>query len=435
MKINTVTVIGANGTMGTNISGIFASFGGAKVYMIARDIHKAEIAKKKAALSVKAASIENRLIAADYSMLESCVAKSDLIFESVFEDLNIKKNIADRIAKCMKENATTCSGTSGLSITELAEQYPTHLRSSFFGVHMFNPPYNLNLCELTPTKYSDMQLYEELSIYLSEILHRTVVKVKDSPAFLANRIGFQFINEVLQLAEQYKYSGGIDYIDAILGPFSGRSMKPLVTADFVGLDIHKAIVDNLYNNTNDYAHETFLLPDFAEELISNGKLGRKTNEGLYKTVTYNNGLKRRLVYDICSNDYRDEMDYHFPFIEKMVENLRIGNYYEAFFTLINNHSVEAEICLQFLLKYVVYAIVTTKQVGYDIHSADHVMATGFNWCPPLAIADAFGSVMDFNQLVYERLDKRIINKIDLEKILASIEPSHYDYRSYFKAKR
>ena len=103
MKINTVTVIGANGTMGTNISGIFASFGGAKVYMIARDIHKAEIAKKKAALSVKAASIENRLIAADYSMLESCVAKSDLIFESVFEDLNIKKNIADRIAKCMKK--------------------------------------------------------------------------------------------------------------------------------------------------------------------------------------------------------------------------------------------------------------------------------------------------------------------------------------------
>ena len=75
--------------------------------------------------------------------------------------------------------------------------------------------------------------------------------MKDSPAFLGNRIGFQFINEALQYAEKYKFNGGIDYIDAILGPFTGRAMSPLVTANFVGLDVHKAIVDNLYENTRD----------------------------------------------------------------------------------------------------------------------------------------------------------------------------------------
>lgn len=235
MKINTVTVIGANGTMGQNISGIFASFGNAKVYMVARDIKKAEVAKTKAALSVKAASIANRLVAAEYSMLERCVAESDLIFEAVFEDMEIKKQVADMVAKSMKSDTIACSGTSGLSITTLAEHYPENLRSRFFGVHMFNPPYSLNLCELTPTKYSNMELCNELGEYLQNILYRTVVLVKDSPAFLGNRIGFQFVNEVMQYAEKYKDNGGIDYMDAILGPFSGRSMAPLVTADFVGL--------------------------------------------------------------------------------------------------------------------------------------------------------------------------------------------------------
>lgn len=435
MEIRTVTIIGANGTMGRNISGIFASFGNAKVYMVARDMKKAEAAKAKAALSVKAASIASRLVAADYSMLEKCVAESDLIFEAVFEDMEIKKQVADMVAKTMKPDAIACSGTSGLSITTLAEQYPEHLRSRFFGVHMFNPPYSLNLCELTSTKYSDMELCDELGEYLQNVLYRTVVLCKDSPAFLGNRIGFQFINEVMQYAEKYKDNGGIDYMDAILGSFSGRSMAPLVTADFVGLDIHKAIIDNLYDNTTDYAHETFVLPEFAAKLINEGKLGKKANGGLYKTEVYDNGLKRRTVYDISSNTYRDVMSYQFPFAVTMMKNLRIGNYQDAFRILIENHSTEAELCLQFLLKYVIYSLVATERVGYDIHSADHVMATGFNWCPPLAIADALGTVTDFKHLVRERLDKEIQNGIDLEEVLASVVPSKYDYRPFFKAKR
>lgn len=435
MNINTVTVIGANGTMGRNISGIFASFGNARVYMVARDIKKAEAARVLAARSVKADSVAERLIAADYSMLAQCVSESDLVFEAVFEDLELKKEVAMLVAEAMKPDAVACSGTSGLSITALAEQFPESLRGNFFGVHMFNPPYSLNLCELTPTKYSDMALCDRLEEYLRAVLFRTVVKVKDSPAFLGNRIGFQFINEALRYAEKYEYSGGIDYIDAILGSFSGRSMPPLVTSDFVGLDIHNAIVDNLYRNTNDYAHDTFVLPDFAQRLITQGKLGIKTNGGLYKTVHYENGLKRRTVYDICSDTYRDKMEYKFPFSDQMMASFRIGDYHAAFETLIGNHSAEAELCLQFLLKYVIYSLVATDMVGYDIHSADHVMATGFNWCPPLAIADALGTVTDFSLLVKERLDESLKTSIDLDKVLRLVVPSQYDYRPFFKAKR
>lgn len=221
MKINTVTVIGVTGTMGANIAGIFASFGDAKVYCIGRDINKVKKTIPRIVKSVKADAIEKNLIPADFSSLEECVADSDLIFESSKEDIRVKTEIATRVGKAMKPTAVSGTGSSGLSITTIAECYPEELRSRFFGIHMFNPPYTLALCEMTPTKYSDLELKEELREYLSKKLLRTVVEVKDSPAFLGNRIGFQFINEALQYAELYKDNGGIDYIDALLGSFTG----------------------------------------------------------------------------------------------------------------------------------------------------------------------------------------------------------------------
>ena len=96
---------------------------------------------------------------------------------------------------------------------------------------MFNPPYQLTLCELTASPYSDMNLYGELKDYLTNVLHRTVAESKDLPAFLGNRIGFYVMNEALQYAEKYQDNGGIDYIDSLLGPFTGRTMPPITTAD------------------------------------------------------------------------------------------------------------------------------------------------------------------------------------------------------------
>lgn len=435
MNIKVVTVVGANGTMGSNVSGIFASFGNTKVYMVSRDIEKSKKAVAMASKSVRSESISKNLIAADYSVLEQCVGESDLVFESTAENLDVKLEITKRVAAALRNDAIACSGTSGLSITTLAECFPENLRGNYFGVHMFNPPYSMTLCEVTPTKYTNRKLFEETKVYLSKVLFRSVVEVKDSPAFLANRIGFQFINEAMQYSETYKYSGGIDYIDAILGPFTGRAMAPLGTSNFVGLDVHKAIVDNLYENTNDYAHDTFILPKFARKLIAEGKLGRKAGGGLYKTEVYDNGLKRQTVYDIMTGTYRDKMKYTFPFVERMISDFKDGDYTSAFSSLVENHSAEAEICLGFLLKYIIYSLSATEAVGYDIRSADDVMATGFNWCPPLSMIGAFSTVTDFMSLVKERLDKHILESVDIDALLSHVEPSKYDYRLYFKSTR
>ncbi|WP_312370258.1 3-hydroxyacyl-CoA dehydrogenase family protein [Lachnoclostridium sp.] len=434
MNIRTVTILGANGAMGWNISGVFASFGNAKVYMVCRDIEAAENAKLKASTSVKAEAIAEKLIPKTYDDLKECILSSDLVFESVAEDISVKKEVYQKIVQYIQPHTIISTGTSGLLINKLSMCFDENIRKRFMGIHMFNPPYNMTLCEVIPSTYTDVNLLANIKTYLKTVLYRNVVEIKDAPAFMGNRIGFQFINEAMQYAEMYKDKGGIDYIDSIMGQFTGRSMAPLNTADFVGLDVHKAIVDNVFNNTNDYAHKTFVLPEFAFKLISANKLGRKTGCGLYQTVVGPDGKRTINVYDIALGEFRARKNYAFPFVKKMIEEFKIGNYKEAFEHLINDQSLEATICISFLIKYVLYALVTTREIGENIHSADDVMATGFNWIPPLAVIDAFGGVETFKYIAQKKLTLEFLSQINLNDVLRDIPKSNYDYRPFFKAK-
>lgn len=157
LDVKTVMVVGANGTMGRNVSAIFAAFGNAKIYMVSRDLKKSEAAKEKAYQSVRAESVKNNMFPADYSMLEQCVAESDIVFESFAENWEVKsavtKMVADTAFKHIEQcqNTVFCTGTSGLSITGLSELYPEELHGNYMGMHFFNPPYTMALCEMTPT--------------------------------------------------------------------------------------------------------------------------------------------------------------------------------------------------------------------------------------------------------------------------------------------
>lgn len=435
MHIQTVTVIGANGTMGSNVSAIFASFGSARVYMVARRIEDAEKAKKKASLSVKAEAIQKNLFARTYDDLAVCVAESDLVFESVFEDFSLKESIYKQLIPHLNKNTIIATGTSGLSIDQLSECFPKALRKNFLGIHMYNPPYNMTLCEVIPSEFTNMDLLEEVKSYLSSQLLRNVVQVKNAPAFLGNRIGFHFINMALQYAEMYRDSGGIDYIDSILGPFTGRSMAPLVTSDFVGLDVHKAIVDNLLHNTSDYAHDTFKLPSFANELINEGRLGRKKGEGLYKAITNPEGKKSILVYDIVKKSYRQKEKYGFAFANDMISYIKVGRYEEAFNQLKENNSIEARLCIRFLLEYIVYALVLSLELCDDIFAADIVMATGFSWIPPLALIDAMGGKAIVQKLIEDKYPEIGVDQATLQRVFLKVQHSNYDYRPFLKAKQ
>ena len=429
MNINTVTVIGANGTLGKEISGIFASFGNAKVYMVARTKEKAELARKEAAFSVKALSVEENLIPKTYEDLKSCIKESDIIFESIVEDYDEKKKLHEKINDFVSENSIIATGTSGLSIDKLAESYSIEKRKRFVGIHFFNPPYSLTLCEIIPSKYNndDLEFISDLRLYLNNCLRRDSIIVKDKPAFLANRIGFKMMNEALQLAYEYRKYGGIDYIDAILGAYTGRSMAPIETVDFVGLDIHRAIVNNIYDKATEKEKKSFKLPEYMNELIENKQVGAKVRCGLYKT---NVGDNNKLVYDIETKQYRNIKEYNFEFKNKAIECFKKAKYYNGIQEIINDTSNESNICMKFLLKYIVYALETANLVAENVTDCDIAMATGFNWIPPFALIKALGG----NKNVVDMCQKYLEKQFKYDEIMNKEIDSIYDYRKFLKAR-
>ncbi len=435
LKINTVTIIGANGTMGSSVAGIFASFGNVKVNLVSRTIEKSKEAVGHVVNVVRSDSIRNRLFAKTYVDLPNCISESDWIFESVSEDFNTKKDINDIIAKYRKSGTIVSTGTSGLSLEKLKLSFDIEGQSLYFGTHFFNPPYNLLLCEIITHETTDKLILNKLKLYLEQKLLRKTVILKDSPAFLANRVGFQFLNEVAQFAEIYKEYGGIDYIDAIIGPFTGRGLPPLTTIDFVGLDIHKAIVDNLYYNTNDCFHSSFRCPQYVEKLIINNKLGKKNGEGLYKTTQNEMGRKDVLVYDIEKDEYRKKNTYNFDFVNKIVSSFRNGNYNDFSNILLKDNSQEAKICKYFLFSYILYSQLITRELKINSNDVDTAMAYGFNWVPPFSLLKLLGNIcINIHELSNDEVFSNIIKRFELTNNLTEDNKTIIDYRKFLIAK-
>ena len=263
--------------------------------------------------------------------------------------------------------------------------------------------------------------------YLERVLNRKVVEVRDTPAFVGNRIGFQFLNNGLLLAEKYKEAGGIDYIDAIFGTFTGRSMPPLETVDYVGLDVHKTIIDRLASSTKDYLHSSYALPQFCIQLIEHESLGRKTGRGLYRLEK---GGGRKLVLDLNTNEYRAVIDYHFPFVKQMKESLSSGNLQGAFKALTEDNSKEAGICLTLLLRYISYSAFVAKELKLSNEDVDSVMAEGFCWCPPFLLYRLLTLETDGGILFREFIPEDI-KEFDAEQFLNTRAESKYHLWKFF----
>ena len=431
MEFKTISILGANGAMGKNIAGIFASYGSAKVYLLTRTMEKSQNAIDKAVESVRSESIRKNMIPKTYDDIEECIKNSDLVFESLSEDIELKKKIYSKIKPFLKKQCIIASGTSGLSIKKLSSEFG-EMANNFFGIHMFNPPYVLNLCELIMHDEEQAELSNEIEAYLFQKLKRTVIKIKDTPAFLGNRIGFFVISKAIQLAIENSDQGGIDYIDSIIGGYTGRSMAPLVTADFVGLDVTKSIIDYIRENTRDEFNNIFKIPNYVNNLIKESKIGKKSGIGLYYK---DKDRKQLLVYDIKNNNYRNKNDYQFYFSNEMIKKIKNGNYEAAMKILIEDESYEAVLCKKILLEYIVYSLKITNEVAYDINACDDAMATGFAWLPPLAMVDWFGGVDCVSKLVNKYLDSKYIKIINDKEVMKKIpKKSKYDYRPYLKAR-
>ena len=429
MEIKNVAIFGGNGTIGSLMGGLIAGFGKANVYLISRD--KSKLDEKlldKIYNSIKSDSIKNRLILCDYDDAKKILNKCDWVFESVAEDYNIKTSIYNLIDEYARKDAIITTGTSGLSIENLSKVFNTERKKYYFCTHFFNPPYHMNLCEIIPNKYSDKEIVRLFRKYLEDTLLRTTIVSKDRPAFIANRIGFKLMNELLILADRYKAKGGIAYIDSLFTGYTGRNMPPLSTIDFVGLDIHKAIVDNIFKNTEDEFKDDFVLPPWYDELIKNNILGNKSGKGLYKKDE-----KGVLVLDINSKKYINKQKYEWTDIQEIEELISIGEYTKAYRSLLNCKSEEKEIVTKVLVEYILYSIYISKFTAERIEDCDDAMATGFGWCPPIALKDLIDEVSNFEELCVKYVGDGILKKYDLYSTIRNIPKSKYDYKKYIKA--
>jgi 3-hydroxyacyl-CoA dehydrogenase len=392
-SINNIVVLGANGAMGSAAGAMFAA-AGIRTVFLARTLAKAEAGRAWAQHLTKNAIPPNTLTCGTYSTeLGHALAEADLVFEAVVEDAAAKRALLARVDQLRTADTIVATGTSGLSIGGLCADQSPEFRRSFLGVHLFHPPQKFVGCELVPHAGTDPSVVAMMRDFLTASAGREVVETTDTPAFAGNRVGFKLLNEVAQLAEEH----GVAFLDQLLGPHTGRALPPLATIDLVGWDFHKAIVDNLYENTHDFAHQQFRLPAYMQRGIDRGHLGHKTRDkGGFFRIEGKGADRKQLVLDPATGNYRPLAEIAPPmppFVENMKAAIRSGRehgYRQAMEILCTAQGKGAELLRRVMLGYLSYGLNLVGDVVDRPRDIDRIMGFGFGWAPPSVLVDAIG---------------------------------------------
>ncbi len=373
--------------MGAGSGEVFAA-AGIPTTFLARTVDKARKGQERAEGMAKAEAVSKFIEVGSYSEhLEQRVAEADLIFEAVSENLDLKREFFERIDKARKPDSIIATVSSGLSIAKMTEGLSESFGKHFLGIHFFNPPNVIVGCELIAHAKTDPAVTNYVHDLLATKLGREVVKTADTPAFAGNRVGFKVLNQVAQLAEEH----GIAFMDMLIGAHTGRAMPPLLTVDFVGWDVHKAIVDNLHKNTSDEAHDAFALPGYMAKLIEAGHLGRKTPD---KGGFFRKDGKTSLVLEPKSGAYKSaaELAPKVPeFVKQMKAASRNGRYAKTMDIFAEAKGPEAELMRAVILGYISYGLARVGEVVEEARDVDRIMGFGFNWAPPSVLADTIGT--------------------------------------------
>jgi 3-hydroxyacyl-CoA dehydrogenase len=385
-EINTIAVLGANGTMGSLSGGIFAQ-AGIRCFYFARSIEKANRGIENAVKQARSDVLREYIVPRTYESLTEELPQCDWIVEAVAEDLDLKRQYYQTIDAHRKKGSIVSTVSSGLSIEQMARDCSEDFKAHFMGVHFFNPPGKLPANEITFHSRNSENIKKYVFNFCEKVLQRVNIVTYDKPGFAGNRIGFQFLNGAARAAERY----GVEMTDYLLGPFTGRALPPLATIDLVGLDVHRAIVDNIYEQINDELHETFLLPGYVQRMIDKKLLGRKSahSGGFYRF----NEKKEKLCIDPASLEHRSLENIKIDPIERIKLHIHDGEYQEAVHLLKHDDSEPLALVRQFILNYITYSYARVGEVSppeEGIHGIDRVMSYGFSWLPPSAWVDFLG---------------------------------------------
>jgi 3-hydroxyacyl-CoA dehydrogenase len=390
-SIRKIVVLGANGAMGSAAGAVFAAAGIPTVFL-ARTAPKAEAGQVRAQQLAKQTIAPHTITCGAYAAdLEQALSDADLVFEAVSEDAEVKRAVFAWVDRFRRPETIVATGSSGLSIAELCADSSVSFRRNFLGIHLFNPPTSLVGCELIPHAGTDLGVIAIARDFLAASLGREVVETADTPGFAGNRVGFKVLNELAQLAEEH----GVAFLDQLVGPHTGRALSPLATIDLVGWDVHKAIVDHLFENTHDLAHDQFRLPAYMQRGVDRGHLGRKTRDkGGFFRVEGKGADARQLVLDPRTGDYRPLAEVAPP-VPAIVEDMRAAlhsnpGYRGAMEILCTAQGKEAELLRRVVLGYLSYGLGLVGEVVARPRDIDRIMGFGFLWAPPSVLVDAIG---------------------------------------------
>jgi 3-hydroxyacyl-CoA dehydrogenase len=432
-QINKVAVLGA-GVMGSTIAAHLAN-AGIQVLLLDLVPKEPNEVEKKAGLTLNDPTVRNRtamtgmeglrkikpaafFLPAYASYIEAGnfdddikkLRECDWVIEAVVEKLEIKKHVFETVSPNLKEGAIVSSNTSGLSVNEMAASLPEQVRKNFLGTHFFNPPRYMRLLEIIPNKFTDPDVVRFMAGFIEKRLGKGIVFAKDTPNFIANRVGvFSIFNGMRHMIE---LGMTVEEVDAVAGPATARPKSAIFrTADLVGLDTMRHVADNAYENlAKDEQREIFRLPGFVNDMVKKGLLGNKSERGFFKKETGENG-PAYFYYDYKTGEYEPSLRPGFASVDAARPIDDPGKRLQAVLSGADNGALFAWKNLRDTL---IYTFNRIPEIADDIVNIDNAMRWGFNWeLGPFEMLDAIG-VKNF----VERAEK---DKIDVPVGLKSIE--------------
>jgi len=314
----------------------------------------------------------------------------DWIIEAVTEDLGVKRALLERVLAVRAPGTVLSSNTSGISIGSIVEGFGDELRQHFVGTHFFNPPRYLKLLEIIPTQETLPEVVEAIARFGDVALGKGIVIAKDTPNFIANRIGTFTTLRAIQVMQEGGYT--IEEIDTLTGPLMGLPKSATFrTLDIVGLDVMGHVINNLRKALpEDERRDLFQLPGFMQQMMERRLLGDKTGQGFYKKLKGKDGGEESeiLTLDLNTFGYRARQKPSFGSLEmaRNIEDVR-----ERVAMLCQSPDRAGQFYQKLLFDIFHYAAMRVPEISDDIVSIDNAMKWGFNWeCGPFELSDAVG---------------------------------------------
>jgi 3-hydroxyacyl-CoA dehydrogenase len=304
------------------------------------------------------------------------IADYDWVIEVVVERLDIKQSIFTEVEKYRKPGTLITSNTSGIPIHLMAEGRSDDFKKHFCGTHFFNPPRYLRLLEIIPTPHTDQAVVDFLMHYGDLVLGKTTVLCKDTPAFIANRIGVFGMMAIMNTMEKLQLS--IDEIDALTGPVIGRPKSATFrTADVVGIDTLVKVANGVAQNCpSDEAIAMFTIPVWLEKILANNWLGDKTGQGFFKKTKGAGGAKEILTLNLQTMEYGARVKAKFATLEvaKPIEDLAT-----RLKALCAGTDKAGEFYRQFHYNLFAYISNRIPEISNELYRVDDAMMAGFGW--------------------------------------------------------